>query len=424
MPGEPRPGPVADGGGQDTALFESFPDPLLAYRDAGASDASGGSLLVRRVNAAFESAFGVDAEALVGSPLDEVVLAETVDTRGAAESAAAADHPGHPATTAGSLLDAAREAGSVVPFERGSDGGTEHFSVRTVAAGVDGGTGYLLFTDVTGIEIERRDLAGRVERLERLLRVAGHDVRNPLEVAHIRLEAARDTGEDVHFEKVEGALDRIAAVVRDVLAAGVAADPQDTVALADVAEAAWETVETGDATLLASRELPTVRGDADRLRRLFENLFRNAAEHGSTSTRPQSGDVTGRASASDQRPPDDEVVEHDGRGVTVAVEPLADGFVVADDGPGIPPEARARAFDVGYSTTPGNSGLGLSIVDGIAREHGWDVSLGGESGGEREADGGLQVLFTGIDALSDGSDDGGSDGTGNPGRSTDSNLPG
>ena len=54
---------------------------------------------------------------------------------------------------------------------------------------------------------------------------------------------------------------------------------------------------------------------------------------------------------------------------------------MADDGPGIMPELRARVFDRfsrgGGDTTPAHSGsgLGLSIVRAVAEAHGGSVAL-------------------------------------------------
>lgn len=56
-------------------------------------------------------------------------------------------------------------------------------------------------------------------------------------------------------------------------------------------------------------------------------------------------------------------------------------MAVADDGVGMPPEASARAFERFYRADPsrsdatGGSGLGLSIVRGIARLHGGDATV-------------------------------------------------
>jgi len=66
---------------------------------------------------------------------------------------------------------------------------------------------------------------------------------------------------------------------------------------------------------------------------------------------------------------------------------LTIGFVyvlVADDGPGIPPEARDRVIERGHSSSPGGTGFGLAIVDETADAHGWTVGVTEtESGGPR-----------------------------------------
>jgi len=53
---------------------------------------------------------------------------------------------------------------------------------------------------------------------------------------------------------------------------------------------------------------------------------------------------------------------------------------VEDNGPGIPPEARERVFDIFYSTRKGGTGLGLAIVARIARNHGGRVEIDSEPG--------------------------------------------
>jgi signal transduction histidine kinase len=67
--------------------------------------------------------------------------------------------------------------------------------------------------------------------------------------------------------------------------------------------------------------------------------------------------------------------------VTVTVGGLPDGFFVADDGPGIPPEDRERVFETGYSTSAEGTGFGLRIVREVAQAHGWDVSVTESDGG-------------------------------------------
>jgi signal transduction histidine kinase len=43
---------------------------------------------------------------------------------------------------------------------------------------------------------------------------------------------------------------------------------------------------------------------------------------------------------------------------------------IADEGPGIPPEAKERLFQPYFSTKPGGTGLGLAIARKIVSEHG------------------------------------------------------
>jgi signal transduction histidine kinase len=354
----------------EPALFDAFPDPLLAYGSerAGESDASPGSLVFRVANPAFVSTFDVDPDR-VGAPLDHVVIAGriTSDTDDAVEDSSS-DHT----TTVREIVDIVRGPADSTPrFTQDTPGESRHFHVRAIdvratETGSDDVDGYLCFTEVSDLERRRRELVARVDRLERLADVVSHDIRNPLEVARIRLEAAQETTEAVHFEKVAGALARIEQLVSDVLSVGAGrVDPTDTVALGDAAESAWATVDTAEATLVIAPGVPTIRADTDRLRQVFENLFRNA-------------------------------VEHAGRDVAVTVEPIPGGFAVVDDGPGVPAAVGERVFEIGVSTTPGSRGLGLSIVDRIAREHGWHVSVASPDSGSAGSDAGARFEFTGV----------------------------
>ncbi len=54
---------------------------------------------------------------------------------------------------------------------------------------------------------------------------------------------------------------------------------------------------------------------------------------------------------------------------------------VADDGPGMTDEVRRRAQEPYFTTRgEGGTGLGLAVVQGIAREHGGDVEIDSEPG--------------------------------------------
>jgi len=196
------------------------------------------------------------------------------------------------------------------------------------------------------------------ERLDQFTSVVAHDLRNPLSVAKGFLEIAEDTGNAEHFEKVESAHDRIERLIEDLLTLArgeTTITDAEEVDLESITTEAWGYVDTAEATLTVAGEIPTVTGDAGRLTQLFENLFRNAVEHGGA-------DVT----------------------VTVGRLDEDDGFYVEDSGSGIPEEKRDDVFDHGVTSSEGGTGFGLSIVADIAKAHGWTVSAAaGTDGGAR-----------------------------------------
>ncbi|QLD88582.1 PAS domain-containing protein [Natronomonas salina] len=232
----------------------------------------------------------------------------------------------------------------------------------------------VLIRDVTEQRRRQRTLQKRTaalerqnERLDQFAGVVSHDLRNPVAVAKGHLEIARTDGDPNSFDRVEEALDRVEEITNDVLA--LARQDQEAVEcerveLAVVAEQAWKTVDTGDASLTveASRSLSA---DPGRLRRALENLFRNSIEHGPA-------DVSVRVGGADG------------------------GFYVADDGPGIPAADRDDVFDPGYTTDDRGTGFGLAIVEGTAEAHGWSVVA------TEGSDGGARFEFTGVEDAADG----------------------
>ena len=227
------------------------------------------------------------------------------------------------------------------------------------------------------------DTTGSVTAGEQIARVVSHDLRNPLDVANARAQAARETGAAEHFDRLDQAHDRMERIINDVLT--LARDDgivnlSPAVDLDAVATDAWATVETGAATLKRAGDLPTVEADPDRLQRLLENLLRNSIEHGRGEVNTPSG-----ADVSPERGrPDQPSGGTDSDSVTVRIGTTTNGFFVADDGPGIPSADRPRVFDPGYADADGGTGLGLTIVKQIATAHGWTVTVAeSDSGGAR-----------------------------------------
>ncbi len=235
--------------------------------------------------------------------------------------------------------------------------------------------------EVGRLAVTMNAMLGRVEeaavRQERFVSDASHELRSPLAALRTRLEVALRNPERADWPAVgRAALEQGARMERLVA---------DLLALARTGEGAgrddagWTGVDLGDVVMDAvadARAAGTggvridvsavagglVRGDAEQLRRLVENLLSNAVRHAATTVA-----VT---------------VQSAGGGVVVAVD---------DDGAGIPEADRARVFerfvrlDESRARTDGGAGLGLSIVAEIARRHGGAVSarqaehLGGAS---------------------------------------------
>jgi signal transduction histidine kinase len=209
--------------------------------------------------------------------------------------------------------------------------------------------------------IERKDneraIQRQNDRLEQFASVLSHDLRNPLNVAMGRLAAERKTHDSEHLEEVEAMHDRMETLIEDVLVLarqGRHIGDTEPVALGAVAEDAWAAIDGGGD--LAVADAPTVAADRERVRALFENLFRNAVEHSADTP-------------------------------TVRVGRLGDddrSFFVADDGPGIPADKRGAVFEHGFTTAQDGTGFGLSIVAEIARAHGWTVdATESDAGGAR-----------------------------------------
>jgi len=217
-----------------------------------------------------------------------------------------------------------------------------------------------------GRERLTRDLAEKNERLEAFAGIVSHDLRNPLNVAEGKLALAREECDSVHLEDVARAHGRMAGLIEDILSVAQAPADRlelDTVELAPIVEASWDNVRTYEGTLDVAAET-TIEADTRRLMRLFENVLRNAIEHG-------------------------------GEDATVTVGTLADGFYVEDDGPGIDETDRENVFETGYTTQDAGNGFGLSIVAAVADAHGWDVSV---TESER---GGARFEITGVETASD-----------------------
>jgi len=210
---------------------------------------------------------------------------------------------------------------------------------------------------------------------------ASHELRTPLTVIRGQLEVLAEgpapTGEEVRRVQrlLLAEVTRIDRLVDDLLVLAQL-EQSDFLQPEEVPLRAFLTELWQTTTMLAERrfelgEIPSgvLLADPDRLAQALRNLLTNAIKH---------------------------TLEPEGL-VRLRVEPAAPGrlrFVVEDDGPGIPPEERDRIFDRFHRTDrardrdSGGAGLGLAIVQAIARAHGGSVAAGASS------DGGARLVLT------------------------------
>jgi len=241
-----------------------------------------------------------------------------------------------------------------------SDTRTVKFSARPIQE-AEGSETLLLVTgvDITPekrrIENLQRQAQREKERLDEFASVVAHDIRAQLSAASANLQLASERGDLPELDDVEQALGRIEDILDDVFAVaqhGRSIENPASINLGAVAHEAWKHVETADAAIdIESSQ--SLAADETCLLQLFENLFRNAVEHG-------------------------------GPAVTVRVGATDDGFYVEDDGPGLPEEKIDSIFEAGVTTADDGMGFGLSIVESIVHAHDWTIdATNGVDGGAR-----------------------------------------
>ncbi|WP_172977317.1 sensor histidine kinase [Halosegnis longus] len=266
------------------------------------------------------------------------------------------------------LGDEDAEFGLAVPFEDGDsaevtvereDGDRVVLDLSVADIMHEGETAYLLTgRNVTDRVDREEELARQNERLDRFTSIVSHDLRNPLSVAHANAHLVAD-GRTEYIDDVLDGLGDMNQLIDDLLTLarnGEILREREPVSLATVARDAWDSVDReGDVTLELDGDT-VLEGDPDRIEQALVNLFVNAITHGR-------GDETDA--------------------LTVTVGTTEDGFYVADDGVGIPPESADKVFEHGHTTAEQGTGYGLSIVSEIVGAHGWAISLADTETGTR-----------------------------------------
>jgi signal transduction histidine kinase len=215
-------------------------------------------------------------------------------------------------------------------------------------------------------------MAGRLEALvhghRAMLADASHQLRTPLTALRLRLDLLAADSAPAAAAELAGAQEEIARLSRLVdglLATARAEAVTEQLEQIDVMDtvservAAWQPVADGNGIKLlaetpSSPTLPVALG-AGHLEQILDNLLDNAIE----------------------------AIGDGGGTVRVAVARSEAGTVltVADDGPGMTPQERSRAF-LRYTTGSQNgTGLGLAIVHRLVTANGGTIRLADTPGG-------------------------------------------
>jgi len=238
--------------------------------------------------------------------------------------------------------------------------------------------------DVTDKKRAAEELARQRESLHQreklaalgsLLAGVAHELNNPLSVVVARavlLEERGDAATQSAAKKIRVAAERCARIVRTFLAMARQQRPErGPVAMNDVVTEALDLaaypIRTSsiDVVLDLAPDVPAIEADADQLHQVLLNLVINAQQ----SLQEQAGERRIRIATM-----------FDALTQTVRV-------TVADNGPGIPPEVRARVFEPYFTTKPSGTGVGLAVSLGIVEAHGGTLSV------DRAAEGGAAFTF-------------------------------
>lgn len=224
-------------------------------------------------------------------------------------------------------------------------------------------------------QIEREQQLRRVERLAGVGTLIGgvaHELNNPLSAvlnfAQFLASDERDAERRSDLLTIQREAERMAKIVSDLrqIAQSSRQEAPDRAPI-DLNEVVEHVLKVQEYRLRTSgvrvradlaEDLPPVHADRGQMEQVVTNLVVNAMQAIASTAREGRLIIRTRASA---------------KGVALQV---------VDDGPGIPPHLLQRLFDPFFTTkSPGEgTGLGLSLVHGILRDHGGEIDVDSQVG--------------------------------------------
>ncbi len=230
----------------------------------------------------------------------------------------------------------------------------------------------LLMSDVSEeVEMQRqmRD-AERLSTMGTLAAALAHEIGNPLEALNLNSEllnrslrqykppASEEKKIERYIKVFDSEVSRLAGIVENFLSfARPNRSSSSTIHLAEILRQVLELIENQaeskniSMSLEIEEEPLNLAGFEDQLKQLFLNLIINGLE-----AMPEGGRLSVRAARMPQA------------GTELSVPRVA--VSIQDTGGGIPAQELNRLFEPFFSTRSGGTGLGLTIANRIAGEHG------------------------------------------------------
>jgi PAS domain S-box-containing protein len=328
------------------AVFESASEGILIVDRSG---------VIVMANARMEGLFGYTRAELVGRPVEVLVPERAREAHRAYRDGFAAAPSIRPMGH-GRDLAGRRKDGSEFPVE-----------ISLSFTETPNGTLFIAFvTDITQrVAVDRSTRqAERLAAVGQLAAGIAHEINNPVGIMSSRIEL-------MLIEAKERGLPE--AVVDD---------------LRVLHRHAMRVTEIASKLLTFAREAPAERQPVDVNAVVEDALSLVDRQLGRSGIRVQShlapglAPVLGQANALQQVVLN--LVSNAGQALgdhgTIRVTTSEDGaghliVEVADDGPGIPPDALPHVFDPFFTTKPTGTGLGLSVTYGIVRDHGGTIEV-------------------------------------------------